>query len=230
MWTFCLLLLLSHSSLLFHIQLPLRERRDTCPHFKYSPHHLISTDTLSLRFLQSERPSLIPIQKLKIKLSHYMPRRRLSSYSFSTRWGWVVSVTPRPRFSPGERTPGTHRTGGWVGPTAGLNTEATGKILSPLPGIEPWSPGGPARNQTLYWLSYSPYCPYRITQLLWYADGVRIWLWTAASNGPVVHPTGDYEHGEPTYIIYIISNKFKSPLTLWSRRRRERERESESIV
>jgi hypothetical protein len=33
-----------------------------------------------------------------------------------TRWGWVVSVTPWPRFSPGERTPGTHCTGGWVGP------------------------------------------------------------------------------------------------------------------
>jgi hypothetical protein len=42
--------------------------------------------------------------------------------------GWVVSVTPQPRFAPGERTPGTHCTGGWVGPTAGLDTEARGKI------------------------------------------------------------------------------------------------------
>jgi hypothetical protein len=46
-----------------------------------------------------------------------------------TRWGWVISVTRRPRFSPGERTPGTHCTGGWVGPSAGLDTEARGKIL-----------------------------------------------------------------------------------------------------
>jgi hypothetical protein len=45
------------------------------------------------------------------------------------RWGWVVSVTPRPRFTPGERTPGTHCTGDWVGPRAGLDTEATGKML-----------------------------------------------------------------------------------------------------
>jgi hypothetical protein len=67
---------------------------------------------------------------------------------------WVVSVTPRPRFSPGERTPVTHCTGGSVGPRAGLDTEARGKILSPLPGIEPRSPGRPARIQTLYWLSY----------------------------------------------------------------------------
>jgi hypothetical protein len=46
-----------------------------------------------------------------------------------TRWEWVVSVTPRPRFTPRERTPGTHCTGGRVGPTAGLDTEARGKIL-----------------------------------------------------------------------------------------------------
>jgi hypothetical protein len=43
------------------------------------------------------------------------------------------------RFSPGERTLCTHCTGGWVGPRAGLDTEARGKILSPLPGIEPRS-------------------------------------------------------------------------------------------
>jgi hypothetical protein len=51
-------------------------------------------------------------------------------------------------------TPGTHWTGGWVGPSASLDTEARGKILSPLPGIEPRSPGCLARSQTLYWLSY----------------------------------------------------------------------------
>jgi hypothetical protein len=47
-----------------------------------------------------------------------------------TRWGYVVSVTPRPRFTPGERTPGTHCTGGWVGPRAGLDTEARGKVFT----------------------------------------------------------------------------------------------------
>jgi hypothetical protein len=43
--------------------------------------------------------------------------------------GWVVSVTPRPLFTPGERTLGTHWTGGWVDPRASLDTEARGKIL-----------------------------------------------------------------------------------------------------
>jgi hypothetical protein len=66
----------------------------------------------------------------------------------------VVSVTQRPRFSPGERNPGIHCTGGWVGPKAGLDTESRRKILSPLPGIEPRSYSRPARSQTLYWLSY----------------------------------------------------------------------------
>jgi hypothetical protein len=44
--------------------------------------------------------------------------------------GWVVSVTPQPRFTPGERTPSTHWTGGWVGLRAGVDTEAREKTLS----------------------------------------------------------------------------------------------------
>jgi hypothetical protein len=37
----------------------------------------------------------------------------------ATRRGWVVSTTPRP-FYPRE-SPGTHCTGGWVGPRANLD-------------------------------------------------------------------------------------------------------------
>jgi hypothetical protein len=53
-------------------------------------------------------------------------------------------------FSPREWTPGAHCAGGWVGPRAGVETEVRGKILSPLLGIEPLSPGRPAHSQTLY--------------------------------------------------------------------------------
>jgi hypothetical protein len=49
-----------------------------------------------------------------------------------------------------QMTPGTHCAGGWVGPRAGLDTEASGNILSSLPGIEPRSSGRPVRSQTLY--------------------------------------------------------------------------------
>jgi hypothetical protein len=55
---------------------------------------------------------------------------------------------------PRGKTHGTHCTGGWVGPRAGLDTEDRGKIPSPLPGIEHRSPGRPGGSQTLYCLSY----------------------------------------------------------------------------
>jgi hypothetical protein len=41
---------------------------------------------------------------------------------------------------PGERTPGTHCTGGWVGPRAGLDTEVIGKLLCPCRGSNPDRP------------------------------------------------------------------------------------------
>jgi hypothetical protein len=44
---------------------------------------------------------------------------------------------------PGERTPGTHCTGGSVGPRAGLDTEVTGKIFCPCRGS---NPGRPVRS------------------------------------------------------------------------------------
>ena len=50
-----------------------------------------------------------------------------------TRRGWGVSVTPRPLFTPG-KDPGTHCTGGWVGPRAGL--DRCGKSRPP-PGFDP---------------------------------------------------------------------------------------------
>jgi hypothetical protein len=46
----------------------------------------------------------------------------------------VFSVTPRPRFTHGERTPSTHWTGGWVGLRAGLDAGARRKILCPCQG------------------------------------------------------------------------------------------------
>jgi hypothetical protein len=49
---------------------------------------------------------------------------------------WSAS-RPGRAFTPGERTPGTHWTGGWVGLRAGLDTEATGKILCLCRGSNP---------------------------------------------------------------------------------------------
>jgi hypothetical protein len=71
------------------------------------------------------------------------------SYSFLTSIldrGWVVSVTPRPRFTPGERSPLTNWTGGWVGLRPALATEARKRILC----LCRWSnPSPPVCSQTL---------------------------------------------------------------------------------
>jgi hypothetical protein len=94
----------------------------------------------------------------KAKQSRYAPWRRLgerrySSYSFSTSalggGEWSAS-RPGRAFTPGERTPGTHWTGGWVGLRAGLDAEDRGKILCPCRGSNPDRPvdiiGGTVRN------------------------------------------------------------------------------------
>jgi hypothetical protein len=81
-------------------------------------------------------------------VSRYTPWRRLgersySSYSFSTSaldgGEWSAS-RPGRAFTPGERTPGAHCTGGWVGPRAGLDSEARGKILCLYRGSNPDRP------------------------------------------------------------------------------------------
>jgi hypothetical protein len=86
----------------------------------------------------------VPLQTIEA-----LGERRYSSYSFMTLalvgGEWSAS-TPRPCF-----TPGTHCTGGWLGPRAGLDREARGKILCPCRGS---NLGHPVRSQTLYWLSY----------------------------------------------------------------------------
>jgi hypothetical protein len=54
------------------------------------------------------------------------------------------------RFTPGERAPGTHWIGGWVGPGAGLDAEDKRKIVH----CPKSNPGRPARSPSLYRLSY----------------------------------------------------------------------------
>jgi hypothetical protein len=100
---------------------------------------------------------------INLRQSHYTPWRRRGKRSYSSTHSFLTSVLdgsewsasrPGPHFAPGERTPCTHWTGSWVGPRAGLDTEARGKILLSLWRVEPRSPGRPVRSQTLYWLSY----------------------------------------------------------------------------
>jgi hypothetical protein len=54
---------------------------------------------------------------------------KYSSYSLTSALDGVISVMPRPCFTPGKRTPGTHWIGDWVGLRAGQDTEAREKTL-----------------------------------------------------------------------------------------------------
>jgi hypothetical protein len=89
----------------------------------------------------------------KVKLSRYchagakgLMSKLILILDLSTRWGWVVSITPRKRLPP-EKDTSTHWIGGWLDVTASLNTEARGKILCLYRGS---NPGRPVYSQTLY--------------------------------------------------------------------------------
>jgi hypothetical protein len=56
-------------------------------------------------------------------------------------------------FTAGERTPGTHWLGGWVGPRAGLDDVEKRKFFT-LPGLELPPLGRPVRSQSPYRLRY----------------------------------------------------------------------------
>jgi hypothetical protein len=99
----------------------------------------------NIQYFCVKKGKVVPLRSIKAHLGE----RRYSSYPFvnlGTRRGWVVRITPRPRF-----TPGTHSVGGRVGPRAGLDAEVRGKILCLCRGS---NPGRPVRSQTLNWLSY----------------------------------------------------------------------------
>jgi hypothetical protein len=72
------------------------------------------------------------LKNLKDKKGCRLGKRRHSSFSLSTS---AVEGVSGQRHALATLYPGTHCTGGWVGPRTGLDTEDRGKILSPLPGI-----------------------------------------------------------------------------------------------
>jgi hypothetical protein len=80
---------------------------------------------------------------LASKAMEALAGRRYSSYSFLTSaldgGDWSAS-RPGRALPPGKGPPGTHWTGGYVGPRAGMDTEDRGKILRPCRGSNPDRP------------------------------------------------------------------------------------------
>jgi hypothetical protein len=87
------------------------------------------------------------IYGIKVNWSRYTPWRLLGweevqfllILNLGIRWGWVVSITPRPRFTLWERTPGTHCTGAGWAPEPVWTQRLGEKNPLPLSGIEPRS-------------------------------------------------------------------------------------------
>jgi hypothetical protein len=105
---------------------------------------------------------------VKVQLSRYRPEqaqrvKRCTALAFrdpGARRGWVVSITPRPLYPRGR--PGTHCTVGWVAPRAVLDVCEKSR-----PHRDFRSPDRPARNQSLYRLSYpSPHVAWYRGKLL----------------------------------------------------------------
>jgi hypothetical protein len=69
----------------------------------------------------------------------------ISTFLTSALVGGDLSTSRPGRFNPGERAPGTHRTGGWVDLRAGLDDLEKLKFLLP-PGLELRPLPRPARS------------------------------------------------------------------------------------
>jgi hypothetical protein len=96
--------------------------------------------------------------KKKFKRSHYTPWRRLGGkevqllfiLELGSKWGEWSASRPGRALPPGKGPPvPIAQEAGWAS-RADLDTESRGKIVLPMPGIEPQSPGHPVSIQTLY--------------------------------------------------------------------------------
>jgi hypothetical protein len=121
--------------------------------------------------------------------------------------GWVVSVTPRPCFTPRDRTPTTHCIGRWVGLRAGLDTEAREEILCRGSNL-----GRPVCSQTLYWLELPQVLLLQLTSLNFThssSDHVLEWwreMYTNMGQRASVSPTVVHCRPVNSWIIHIVIN------------------------
>jgi hypothetical protein len=111
--------------------------------------------------------------------------------------GWVVSVTPRPRFYPRGTEPRTHWIGGWVGPRAGLGTEVRGNIFCLCRGSNLDRPvfQSVARHYT-DWATRLPYNLLGMHNLYW--TKIRAWLHVLYVHIWTVH--ADLTQGEVVWL------------------------------
>jgi hypothetical protein len=98
----------------------------------------------------------------------------------STLVGSEFSASRPCHFTPVERAPGTHWLGGCMGPRAGLDNVKKRKFLTLLK-LEMRPLGRPARNQSLYQLSYpgsskEGYSIEKLASVVIYQNGTKLYL------------------------------------------------------
>jgi hypothetical protein len=109
--------------------------------------------------------------------------------------------------------PGTHWTGDWVGPRAGLDPEARRKILCLCLGS---NPSHPVRSQSLFWLSYLGSYNVRYTDFKQTCTKMAV-FWVVApcslvevytAQQPRTHPSSYLPPWEPeisqTFIVFLV--------------------------
>jgi hypothetical protein len=104
-----------------------------------------STSVCELRIVQYIRQSPEDVTPFKAKAVPLHAMKELGGR------GSIAPTHSQPRYYMGGKGPPVPivQEAGWV-PEPVLDTEVRRKIFSLLPGIEPRSPGRPARSQTLY--------------------------------------------------------------------------------
>jgi hypothetical protein len=111
-----------------------RSRRKPCPSATLSTTNPTFIDSGANQELRFERPATNC-------RSHARPRGVAPTRSWPRHYvGWVVSITPWLRFTPGKGPLRTRWKRGWVGLRAGLDTEAGGKIWCLCQGSNPGRP------------------------------------------------------------------------------------------
>jgi hypothetical protein len=118
--------------------------------------NLVTFSILTKRYQKKQNPTLVKQCSPATRHGGAGGGEEYSSYSFLTSALDGVSGQRQAPVAlcPGERTPGTHCTGGWVSPRAGLDTEVRGKIPCPCRRSNPDRPVVQSVVKTLYWLSY----------------------------------------------------------------------------
>jgi hypothetical protein len=94
----------------------------------------LSTHTVNLSLCLTKYHDMKTYKRVEVQLHAFL---------ISALDGGKWSATRSDRFTAGERTPGTHWIGGWVGPRAGLEAVEKRKNLSPC---RESNPGRPANN------------------------------------------------------------------------------------